>query len=244
MTVSEAGPVAPDEPKAPAHVRLLTWARARAPKLLRWLVLLFIASLVIPALTKQWNDRKQELQVKEELLTDISKDSANAVYGAQAVVGPLELHKRAARSAVVNTWLRERAAVDPRFRIYFSNSEATDHWFVNRRKSWLGFRNAVFLYALMACCDRHDRPSQIRRLKRYLKEAPLPEKLGADPWVVLACGPAERCELQPRYADAYRWLGNQILAQRQVLLQQLLHSNARGFSSGWHDFVSDLNPLG
>jgi hypothetical protein len=240
----ESPPRLAEDGKPPARRRLLAGARTRTPKFVRWLVLLFIASLAVPALTKQWNDRKQELQVKEELLTDISKDSANAVYGAQSVVSPLEPHKRPARSAVVYTWLRERAAVDPRFRVYFSNSDAADHWFVNRRHGFLGFRNAVFLYALMACCEAHDRSSQIRRLKRYLKDAPLPEKLGADPWVVLACGPQEPCALDAEYQAAYRWLGNQILAKRQVLLQQLLDANATGFSSGWGDFVRDLDPLG
>jgi hypothetical protein len=241
MPASEAG-APPAAEQAAARDRVLMWARTRGPKFLRWLVLLFIASLAIPALTKQWNDRKQELQVKEALLTDISKDAADAVYGAQSALGQQD--PRLARGAVVNAWLRERAAVDPRFRVYFSNSDAADHWFVNRRHGFLGFRNAVFLYVLMACCDSHDRSSQLRRLQRYLSGAPLPKRLGADPWDVLACGPQEPCALDRRYPAAYRWLGNQILAQRQVLLQQLLHANASGFSSGWADFVRDLNPLG
>ena len=39
-------------------------------------------------------------------------------------------------------------------------------------------------------------------------------------------------------------LGNQLLNQRHVRLDQLLDANGAGFSSGWRDFVKDLNPLG
>jgi hypothetical protein len=240
----ESTPRPAEDGKPPARRRLLAGARTRAPKFVRWLVLLFIASLAVPALTKQWNDRKQELQVKETLLTDISKLSADAVYGAQSAAGQPGMQQRPSRSMVVSTWLRDRAAVDPRFRVYFSNSDAADHWFVNRRHGFLGFRNAVFLYVLMACCDAHDRSSQIRRLQHYLGAGPEPKQMTEDPWIVLACGPQESCTLDSRYQTAYRWLGNQILAKRQVLLEQLLDANAAGFSSGWGDFVRDLDPLG
>jgi hypothetical protein len=40
------------------------------------------------------------------------------------------------------------------------------------------------------------------------------------------------------------WLGNQLLSERRVLLDQLLDANGTGFSSGWRDFVKDLDPLG
>ena len=36
-----------------SHSRVLAWLRTRIPRFVRWIVLLFIASLFIPALTKQ-----------------------------------------------------------------------------------------------------------------------------------------------------------------------------------------------
>jgi hypothetical protein len=226
--------------KPSAGDRALTWLRTRIPKFVRWIVLLFIASLFIPALTKQWNDRKQELQVKETLSTDISKISANAVYGAEfAFDQPTQVEQRASRRAVLDTWLRDRAAIDPRFRVYFSNSDAADHWFVGRGRGPLGFRNAVLIYVLMACCDE-ERSRHADRLRRYLGSVGGPPAL-PDPWSVLACDPGNSC---PNFGLAYRWLGNRLLDQRGVLLDQLLKANGAGFSSGWRDFVTDLNPLG
>jgi hypothetical protein len=60
---------------------------------------------------------------------------------------------------------------------------------------------------------------------------------------VLACGAQEACQPKGRYGQAYLWLGNQLLNQRHVLLDQLLEANGAGFSSGWRDFITDLNPI-
>jgi hypothetical protein len=94
----------------------------------------------------------------------------------------------------------------------------------------------------LACCDdAGPRSRQVDALHRYLGDPPTPKDL-RDPWTVLSCGPQEGCP--PHYARAYIWLGNHLLYQRRVLLDQLLDANAAGYSSGWRDFVGDLNPLG
>jgi hypothetical protein len=229
--------------REPPLRRSVDWLRTRAPRFLRWIVLLFIASLAIPALTKQWSDRKQELQVKESLSTDISKVSADAVYGAVfAVSRQSGVGQRASRRQAIHDWLRSRATIDPRFIVYFSRTGAADHWFTGGRRHLLGFRNAVLIYILMACCDEH-RSEHAAHLRAYLPGAVAPASL-PDPWSVLSCNGAESCPNGGAYQRAYMWLGNQVLSQRRVLLDELLHANGTGFSSGWHDFVNDLNPLG
>ncbi len=209
---------------------------------MRWIVLLFIASLFVPALTKQWNDRKQELQVKESLLTDISTVSADAVYGAVEASQQSGRTQQTKRAEAIGTWLRDRAAIDPRFDVYFEQSEATNHWYGRRQP---GFRNAVLIYLHLACCDAGQRAERLLRLQRYLKAAGVqPQRSDAENWRVLACGPQESCNMERSYSDTYRWLGNQLLAQRRNLLDQLLAANGAGFSNGWRDFIRDLNPLG
>lgn len=231
-------------PPAPSDEGASSWFRARVPRFVRWLALLFVASLMIPALTKQWSDRKQELQLKETLSTDISRVSANAVLGAEFAVtqqsGPEQF---AARRAVLNDWLRERASIDPRFQVYFSGSDAEDEWgFPGRRNSRPSFRNAVLYYVLLACCDRQDRAAQLTKLRVYLGNVRTSPK-APDPWALLACGPQEQCTVRAGYEQAYVWLGERLLEGRRALFDQLLDANAAGFSSGWGDFIEDLNPL-
>jgi hypothetical protein len=218
------------------------WIRSRGQRFVRWLVFLFIASLFIPALTKQWNDRKQELQVKEGLLTDISKESADAVYGAveaSKLAGPPQ---RAARSATIGNWLRDRATIEPRVDVYFGRSGAANHWYGREHEG--NFRDAVLRYVNLACCDEAVRAKQLKRLREYLLVAGRkPEPADAARWEVLGCGPQERCAVDKTYIATYQWLGNQLLYQRRHLLDQLLDANGEGFSTGWRDFVADLNPL-
>jgi hypothetical protein len=226
------------ESQRPADV--LGWAWTRGRRFVRWFVLLFIASLIIPALTKQWNDRKQELEVKQRLLSDVVKATTDAVYGAQdiSLQADPELQGQA-RSQLYGAWLRGRSTLETPMLVYFDPSDAADHW---RGRGQLGLRNAVLVYIFMSCCDPH-RAEHISMLQKYLKTtARLPG--GGDPWVVLACGPGESCTPAPNYQVAYRWLGNRILEQRLVLRDQLLAANGAGFSSGWRDFVDDLNPIG
>lgn len=204
-------------------------------------MLLFIASLFIPALTKQWNDRKQELDVKKVVLADVVRASTDAMYGAQDVTAMTDASEQSrARAALYRAWLRSRSGVETPMLVYFDDSEAADHW---RGRGELGFRNAVLIYVFMSCCDP-DRRNHVAMLKKYVDT---PGRLpgGGDPWDVLGCGPGEKgCTPAANYAVAYRWLGNQLFAQQRVLRDQLLSANGAGFSTDWRDLVSDLNPLG
>jgi hypothetical protein len=212
--------------------------RSHAPGFLKWAAVLFVASLFVPALTKQWNDRTQELDVKQALLADIVRETADAVYGAQEVSLQPDEQLLEAKNRLYGAWLRGRTALETPMFVYFDESEAADHW---RGRGQLGFRNAVLLYALMSCCDE-ARAQHIAMLKKYLNTA---ETLmdGGDPWSALRCGPGEDCTPASNYDEAYRWLGNRILEQRLVLWGQLFEANGEGFSSGWRDFIGDLNPL-
>jgi hypothetical protein len=211
--------------------------RSYAPRFIRWLALLFVASLFVPALTKQWNDRRQELQVKEELATSISSIVADAIYGAETAESRSSAEKEQLRHDVIHKWLRDRAAVEPRLSVYFGGSDAASWWFASKR---IGYRNAVLVFAHLACCDATQRATHVRWLRKFVGDGAVPA--GKHPWRALSCEPMRTCG-DTTHAVAYRWLGNQLLYQRQAFLEDLLEANGSGFSTGWRDFVHDLFPL-
>jgi hypothetical protein len=213
--------------------------KSHAPRFIRWLALLFVASLFVPALTKQWSDRKQELQVKEELATSISSIVADAIYGAEAAESRPSAGKEQLRHDVIHTWLRDRAAVEPRLSVYFGGSDAASWWFESKR---IGYRNAVLVFAHLACCDATQRKVHVRWLRKFVGDGTAPPASGGDPWRALSCEPERTCG-GTTHSVAYRWLGNQLLYQRQAFLEDLLVANGSGFSTGWRDFVHDLFPL-
>ena len=175
-------------------------------------------------------------------MTDISTMSADAVYGAvDASQQADERRQRAMRSQLVSSWLRDRAAVDPRFEVYFDESDAADHWFGREQR---GFRNALLRYVHLACCDHAMRDDRLLNIQRV----PCRQRGvgGAVGGAMERPGlrPAGALSVDPAFVATYRWLGNQLLHQRRVMLDQLLAANGKGFSTGWRDFVGDLNPLG
>src|SRR5919108_3209422 len=93
---------------------------------LKWVLGLFLASLILPALTKQWSDRQQVLNIEDSLITDVSRESVQAFTGAQRVPH-LTQHPNAARRKVLSTWSLGEAKLDPRFAVYFGDTAAEEH---------------------------------------------------------------------------------------------------------------------
>jgi hypothetical protein len=177
--------------------------------------------------------------VKQALLADIVRETADAAYGAQEVSLQPASQLQEAKNRLYGAWLRGRTALETPIFVYFDESEAADHW---RGRGQLGFRNAVLVYALTSCCDE-DRARHIAMLKKYLNTTGTLQD-GGDPWIALRCGPGEEGSTPAsNYDEAYRWLGNRILEQRLVLWGQLFEANGEGFSNGWRDFVGGPNPL-
>jgi hypothetical protein len=179
--------------------------------------------------------------VKKGVLAEVVKASTDAVYGAQDISSQADpQQQRQARTQLYGSWLRGRSTLETPMLVYFDESDAADHW---RGRGALGFRNAVLLYILMACCDP-GRARHVEMLEKYLAVPPEElERLGFDPWEALRCGPGENCTPAQNYKTAYTWLGNQLFAQTRTLRDQLLAANAEGFSTDWRDLISDLNPL-
>lgn len=66
------------------------WWRSRGLPLLasaaKWLAVLVVASLMVPALTSQWSDRQKELDVKNAVVAQITHSAATATQDAYSLV--------------------------------------------------------------------------------------------------------------------------------------------------------------
>lgn len=138
---------------------------------------------------------------------------------------------------MIHQWLRDRATIEPRFDVYFGDSDAAKWWFSSKG---IGFRNAVLVFAHLACCDETQREVHVRWLRKFVGVDT--SSTGGDPWRALACEPPRTCG-DMSYSSAYLWLGNQLLYQREPFLEDLLDANGSGFSTGWRDFIHDLVPV-
>ena len=90
------------------------WAKKRTwKKWFWWLLGAVVASLILPAATKQWPDQQAALTLRSELISEISESTVSMVVDAQGVLNsPDEEEARAARDDVFAVWsIQQRASI-------------------------------------------------------------------------------------------------------------------------------------
>lgn len=200
-----------------------------------WAFALVVGSVLLPAATRQWSDRQAALTLKSSLVADVSKSSVTAVFAAQRVAEmPAGDAQAKARQAALDGWVVSEAGIDPLMAAYFDDTQA--------RTVWREFRDPLYLYIALACCDEH-RAEHVATLKGYLstptlREPTVPPIAGEDPWMILRAEPVGSLEFRKTYA----WAGLELLSRRGLLHQELRRTKADGYSVGFEDFWRDVIP--
>jgi hypothetical protein len=203
--------------------------------LAKWLLVSLIGVLVVQALTKQWSDRQKELELKRSLASDLGTSSYRAFADARSIAFLRATgHLRERRLSVLTDWITDEGRIDGIFRSYLvpkAKHPAT--------LQWIHFRDAFYSYLRVVCCEKSpQRNEQLDSVQEFLKargfKDSLPPKMNSE-WHRLRCGPG--CT---GYADAYDWLGRQVL--RGAPFRTIEASHPKGFSSGFNDFVHDAVP--
>ena len=224
---------------------------SRSTRRTMWAVAGFlIASLVLPAATKQWSDRSDELQLKRDLVSKITQDTTDLLTTAECVVSGCTINtwmlqrdptgqilleaqselNRLARDATAK-WRTSTEVIDVLLRTYFPESELLSEW-------------DQFSATILAF-ERIGRAEcgAAREADMALLRAELPH-VGEGVWHDLVAGIGPDCLTTPsHWPPAYGYLALALLEHRQSLTDQIVRANAVGYSSGWRDVLDDLYPL-
>jgi hypothetical protein len=214
-------------------------------------VLGFLAvSLVVPAATRQWADRAQELSLKKDLITDVAVSSTEAIESAKCVVSycypeavAFRNNPDPARSFEVNAagqrllmstreaWLKTGASMDPVFTAYFPGDPVGGRWD--------DFSTAVTAYIRIASSEcGAARDADMTVLRDHFPG------IDSTTWTDLIQDIGPDCLQTPEtFVLAYNSLGDTFLREREDLIRGIVRANAEGYSSGWRDFFRDLFPL-
>jgi hypothetical protein len=224
-----------------------------------WVLGVALTSLLIPAITKQWADRPEELELRISLIDQIGESAARTINTARFIVSD-NLPKARLREVVCardqdsiacqekmdeeseqeqdrqisakNEWLEKGAVVESQLAAYFPGTELS--------REGKAYINAVRIYLFLAgdvCGEKRDEGTQ--KLLRYFGENPDDAK-----WAALDLTP-EECEQKSANLDfrgIYGPMGDRLLNSRLELLTLLNQSDAEGFSVGLADFVTDALP--
>ena len=203
--------------------RLLRFVRRSIPKSLLLAVLgIGLSSWFIPAITRQWDDRQKAGDLKAVLVADMATSTGRVLLDAQAFSDAPSASRPSTkeRAASMKVWSVAVLEIRARLGAYFGRA-ATDAWVEVTR-----FVTATLSRAYGG--NVHD------------TYAPAPGGFEAS-----ATSPGR---LQDVYVQYYRGeidlneMAGELLTQEDDVARAILSMNVRGYSTNWHDILSDLLP--
>jgi hypothetical protein len=207
-------PATPTRPIA----RLLHHVRRSIPKSLVLAVVgIGLSSWLIPAITRQWDDRQKAGDLKAALVTDMATATGRAVLDAQAFSSASASTRPspAENAASAREWSVAALEIRARLDAYFG-PEAVEAWQVVTR-----FVNAT--------------------LSRAYDEAFIPGRLGSGWAAPRGCLQTLYSDFlldRSKIND----LAAELLTQEERVARSILAMNVRGYSTTWDDILSDLLP--
>ena len=229
-----------------------------------WILGIAVTSLLIPAITKQWADRPQELQLRISLIDQLGESAVHTVNTARFIVADT------LPDASVRTLLcggnqgtpEERAecldAIEGERRAeQAARIEAKNDWLqqgaavesqlaayfpgTELAREGKAYVNAVRIYLFLAsdvCGEKRD--ENTRKLLNYVFGSP--DAPQGEPLLELTEQECAEKSVNEEFREQYGPMGDRILNRRLGLLRLVSESNAAGFSSGPVDLFWDALP--
>ncbi len=195
------------------------WSRVPTPIVVAVMGLV-LGSWLLPAFTRQWDDRQKAGELRASIVAEISSATGRAVLDAhQASITPRRAHSaRGTIPPAGKDWSVANMEIRARLRAYFG-SKAVEHWAL------------VSQYVTSSLSVAYRGPAG---------DAVIP-----NPWVSHTMkSPRLEREFSKFFSDAHVFEGLEIaiLSEAENLTSSLLAMHVRGYSTTSHDFVSDLFP--
>ena len=205
---------------------------ARAPKSL--LMVLFAAAVsawLVPAFTRQWQDRQKEREIKVALVSEIGDSTSDALVTSQYVASQVLTNGQAEYNRVSLDWARTSAQIEARLEAYFPGQALVDDW----RDYSIVVQNDFYLLT----GETTGKAEAVDTVRRYLESARGPEPTAAVNWDLLRALDFDN----PQAVDDYVLVSGELLDASKPLIRAILDANAEGFSTTSGDLVDDLTPF-
>lgn len=243
----------------PTERRTRRWVRVPKAVLVSFLGLVVTAWLV-PALTRQWDDRQREHELKAAIVADMASATARALVGGEAVWSDQPPTKQV-RKQIGDDWALSALEIEAKLRSYFPSSVVASWevyaWAVDR---FIDARHVSAAAALQdavsseAGLDTNVADAAAALLVRGENTyGPVPTFDGDNATDKHNVDQLERMlsSYMTRYRAEYeaqptlaRWsaLEKRLLGLEEAVADQILDSDATGFSTTMRELVDDLLP--
>jgi len=226
-----------------------------------------VASLLIPAFTKQWQDRQEERELKTELAAEMDERTTRTVIASRILIDRRfreaqatdarrdELQEAAGASRKPAARALVLALETERDAGAAAHIELFADWLVTRSvvrsrlaayypddnlaQEWERYADHVTLYLRFgsSASNREFKERYVRILAAFLGQNP-------DEWLVLANDPRSLAsDGYAAYVRADALLSDRLLREKNELLRRVLDSDIEGFSTDTGDLLTDLVPF-
>jgi len=211
------------------HPGVLTRLLARVPTpLLVAIVGTLVTALLIPAFTRQWQDRQKARELKALVVARINGATADAVINS-AFIAANRLPSSSgggfdqeAFNRLDLKWRQDGAAIEAQLRAYFPASVVVE---------WLSYQDLVLNTYFLLTDRTFLRPETLARI-RGLGVAQENVDALARPWTGTG-----------RQRTAYYWAYRAVLDARTAILDDVMGAEPEGFSTTTGDILRDLVPV-
>lgn len=213
-------------PKKQAAVRSRWWW---VPKPL--LITLFgaaISAWLVPAFTRQYQDRQKEREIKVALVSAIGDSTSDALVTSQFIAaGTFPKGGQGEFNRLALEWARRSAEIDAKLAAYFPGNHIVSEW--------RGYAAVVGHTFYLVTRDRGRRKNEaVRSVRAYVTPA-----LAVD-WTVFL--PAMKYG-DPEAFESYFAVSQRVLNRKAALIQEILDAHAQGFSTTTSHLLRDLLPF-
>jgi hypothetical protein len=256
-------PAQVDEPEAARK----SFLRRIPTPLLVTLVGIVLSAWLLPAVTRQWDDRQKAHDVEATLVAQMTADTARVLEEARATlyresaaylrVQPRFGHFLASRLPPMETeWSVASLGIEAKLNAYFPGSEQASLWrgyreLVAALLQWVGrttgeWRNSLKqpdpdLVKRAANIDVARDQTPLRALQPFVRDHAEVRELSRQPL-------STTNELEDAMAiagaqlDDFRKLENVLLDAESTIARSVLAGHPRGYSTTFGDFLHDLKP--
>jgi hypothetical protein len=201
-----------------AEAKPFRWPRVPTPIVVAFLGVV-LGSWLIPAFTRQWDDRQKAGELKASIVAEIASATGRALLDAhEASIAPsgAPLSPGSIPTAGKD-WSVANLEIRARLQAYFG-PRAVDHW------------------ALVS--------QYVTSTLSVAYRGPAGDALIPNPWVSRTTSPRLEKLFGEYFSgdDVFESLEIAILSEAENLTSRLLAMHARGYSTTLHDFASDLVP--
>jgi hypothetical protein len=187
------------------------------------IVAALLGSLLIPSVTRKWQNHQKALEIQTGLVSEMGQSVSSAVASSRFIAAGLIARsssdprvEQRAWNGLYQTWTTSGASIGARLRAYFGGKVASD---------WQSFSYVLTDYVALSAKPTagSDRQSQVEEIYAYRKHLP-GVRLSRAQWIQLA-----QTRSGAPFQNAYAQLGRGLLAQQDELVQQVLSSHVSGF---------------